>query len=129
MTENPRDDGDLLLNVLGVVLALFIVVGLVGVVLSGISGPSTQVADAPDATWTLERINESHVQLTHSGGDAVPASDLVVTVDGVRRRVSWSGVVNEGDTGVVRADRGLVVQLYWTNEVGERVKLQDWQAT
>jgi hypothetical protein len=126
-TSADRADGDRLLNVLGVVLALFIVVGIVGVVLAGLSGPSTDVEDAPDADWELERVNDSHVRLTHGGGDVVPATDLVVTVDGVRRRVSWSGNVVEGDAGTVRADRGMIVELFWTNDVGERIKLESWR--
>jgi hypothetical protein len=121
------DDGDRLLNVLGVVLALFIIVGVVGVVIAGLSGPSSSGADAPDADWTLDRVNDSHVRVTHAGGDAVPAADLVVTVDGVRRRVAWDGLVAEGDTGAVRADRGMIVELYWTNDVGERIKLGSWR--
>jgi hypothetical protein len=127
---DPGEDeteGDRLLNALGVVLAGFIVVGIVGVVLAGMGGPSTDVADAPDAEWTLDRVNDSHVRLTHGGGDAVPAADLVVTVDGVRRRVSWDGLVAEGDAGTVRAGRGMIVDLYWTNDVGERIELRSWQ--
>lgn len=122
------DGGDRLLTLFGAALALFIVVGLVGVVLAGVSGPSTQAADAPDAEWSLTRLNASHVQLAHAGGEAIPANDLVVTVDGIRRRVTWDGLVSEGDTGVVRADRGTVVQLYWTTDVGERVKIGGWSA-
>ena len=127
--EGPGEDeteGDRLLNALGVVLAGFIVVGIVGVVLAGMGGPSTDVADAPDAEWTLDRVNDSHVRITHRGGDAVPAADLVVTVDGVRRRVSWDGLVAEGDAGTVRAGRGMIVDLYWTNDVGERIELRSW---
>jgi hypothetical protein len=124
--EDERE-GDRLLNALGVVLAAFIVVGIVGVVLAGMGGPSTDVADAPDAEWTLDRVNDSHVRITHRGGDAVPAADLVVTVDGVRRRVSWDGLVAEGDAGTVRAGQGMIVDLYWTNDVGERIELRSWQ--
>jgi hypothetical protein len=120
------DTGDRLLNLFGVVLALFLVVGIVGVVLAGLGGPSEDADAAPETDWSLERLNGSHVQLTHGGGDAVPASDLVVTVDGVRRRVSWDGLVTDGDSGTVRADRGLLVQLYWTTERGERIKLHEW---
>jgi hypothetical protein len=120
------DDGDRLLNLLGVVLAAFIVVGVVGVVLAGLGGPSTSVDDAPNANWTAERVNESHVRLTHRGGDVVPSTDLVVTVDGVRRRVSWRGLVTEGDAGVVRAGSGTTVELYWTDETGERIELREW---
>jgi hypothetical protein len=120
------DDGDRLLNLFGVAIALFIVVGVVGVVVAGLGGPSVEIADAPSATWSLERLNDSHVQLTHRGGDPVEAADLVVTADGVRRRVSWNGAVSDGDAGVVRADRGVLVQLYWTTDTGERVKLQTW---
>ena len=120
------DDGDRLLTLFGVAVALFIVVGLVGVVVAGLSGPSTDVTEAPDSDWSLERLNDSHVRITHQGGEAVPATDLVVTADGVRRRVSWSGVVSNGDAGVVRADRGVLVQLYWTSDTGERVKIRSW---
>jgi hypothetical protein len=123
------DDGDRLLNLFGLAVALFIVVGVVGVVVAGLGGPSTDVAAAPDATWSLERLNDSHVRLTHQGGEAVPAADLVVTAGGVRRRVSWSGVVDDGDAGVVRAGRGVLVQLYWTTDTGERVKLRSWDDT
>jgi FlaG/FlaF family flagellin (archaellin) len=120
------EHGDRLLNLLGAVLALFIVVGLVGVVLAGMGGPSTSAESAPEADWSLERVNDSHVRLAHAGGDPVPASDLVVTVDGVRRRASWDGLVRAGDTGTVHADRGMLVQLYWTTERGERIKLDEW---
>ncbi|AUV80265.1 hypothetical protein C2R22_00130 [Salinigranum rubrum] len=120
------DDGDRLLTLFGVAVTLFVVVGLVGVVVAGLSGPSTEIREAPDSDWSLERLNDSHVRITHQGGEAVPATDLVVTADGVRRRVSWRGVVSDGDTGVVRADRGVLVQLYWTSDAGERVKLRSW---
>lgn len=123
------DDGDRLLDLFGLAVALFVVVGVVGVVVAGLGGPSGDAAAAPDATWSLERLNDSHVRLTHRGGEAIPAADLVVTADGVRRRVSWGGVVSEGDTGVVRAGRGDVVQLYWTTDTGERVKLRSWEDT
>lgn len=124
--DQHETEGDRLLNALGIVLAGFIVVGIVGVVLAGMGGPSTDVADAPDAEWTLDRVNDSHVRITHRGGDVVPASDLVVTVDGVRRRASWDGLVAEGDAGTVRAGRGTIVDLYWTNDVGERIELRSW---
>ncbi len=120
------DDGDRLLTLFGAAVALFIVVGLVGVVIAGLGGPSTDVTGAPDSEWSLERLNDSHVQIMHRGGEAVPATDLVVTVDGVRRRVSWTGVVGDGDTGAVRAGRDVLVQLYWTTDAGERVKLRSW---
>jgi hypothetical protein len=129
MSVDAGDDtsGDRLLNLFGVVLALFLVVGVVGVVLAGLGGQTEDPAAAPEVDWSMERLNDSHVQLTHTGGPTVPASDLVVTVDGVRRRVSWAGLVTEGDSGAVRADRGMLVQLYWTTDRGERIKLREWQ--
>jgi hypothetical protein len=127
-SDGADDDGDRLLNILGAIVALFVVVGIVGVVLAGLGGPSDSVAAAPDANWTAERVNESHVRLAHGGGDAVPSRDLVVTVDGVRRRVSWRGLVTEGDTGLVRAGRGTTVELYWTDETGERIELREWRS-
>jgi hypothetical protein len=122
------DSGDRLLNLFGIALALFLVAGLVTVVLAGIGGPTEDVDDAPDAEWSLERVNDSHIRLVHRGGDSIPASDLVVTVDGVRRRVSWDGVVQEGESGTVRAGNDVLVQLYWTTDRGERVKLREWPA-
>jgi hypothetical protein len=126
---SDEDGGDRLLTLFGVALALFIVVGVVGVVIAGMSGPSGDAAAAPEVDWSFERVNASHVRLVHRGGPGVPASDLVVTADGVRRRVSWTGVVSEGDAGLVRADRGVLVQLYWTTDTGERVKLAAWGRT
>jgi hypothetical protein len=72
-------------------------------------------------------MNATHVQITHDGGEPVSASELIVTVDGIERRVTWSGLIRQGDSGVVRGDRQQVVRLYWTGGPGDRSLLASKQ--
>lgn len=120
-------DGDRLLDIAGVVLVGFLVFGVAVGTFAALGGPSDDVDAAPDADWEFERLNDSHVRVVHAGGEPLATRDLVVTSDGVRRRVSWPRTLATGDSGVVRANEGVVVRLYWTTETGERVKLATWQ--
>ncbi|MFB6123381.1 MAG: hypothetical protein ABEJ78_07985 [Haloferacaceae archaeon] len=120
------EDGDRILNLVGaaLVLALLFSVGLLVVVAS--EGPTT--ASGPDARWSLSRVNETHVEVSHAGGERTHASNLVVTVDGRERGVSWSGVLTRGDSGVLRARETQVIRLYWLPENGNRELLARWQS-
>lgn len=119
-------DGDRMLDLFGVVLVLAIVGGLVllGLGATSIQGESTS---APESDWTLTRINESHVRVSHAGGEPVPTEHLSVAVDGQHRRVQWSAtLLTDGEYGVVRAGENGSVTLLWQRSEGERRILDRW---
>lgn len=111
-------------------------VGLVGLLVTALSvaGLAAMTADdrgggAPDAEWSFERVNESHVRVSHAGGDPVAGPELVVSVDGYRRNADWNGVVEEGDAVTVKASGGQVVRVYWVGqEQRVRTQLARWRA-
>lgn len=121
------EDADLALDAIGAIL----IVGLIGgLVLVGViaTNPPELATGAPEADWTLDRINDTHVRIGHDGGEPVPASELLVTVAGNRREVPTRGNLRAGDTFIVRAERGEYVELYWTGGEGGPQSLATWQA-
>ncbi len=122
------DDGDRWLNAVGVFLVLAVVVGLGIVVLAGANlGPGSG-EQPPAVNWTVHRIDGETVRLTHSGGEAVEADDLVVTVEGFERRTTWSGTLSEGDSTTVRASVDQVLRVYWDpDDRGSRDLLGRWR--
>lgn len=121
------DDPDQALNLLGVLVVVFIVIA-VGVLL--LSANTTQEASsaAPDADWTLNRVNESHVRITHTGGESTLTERLTVTVDGRPRRSLWSADrLVPGESGLVRAGSGATVTLFWERTGYGRTVLRRWQ--
>lgn len=118
-------DGDRLLLLVGI--ALFGILAFAfGVIVIGGMNPAWG-EDTPEAEWELDRVNETHVSIVHREGDVVEARELTVTVGGRERRVSWSGRVGPGDTGVLRAEEGDIVRLYWTGGRGTRDLLEEWR--
>jgi len=121
-------DGERLLDLVGVALAVALVAGLAMVIALGISGGPDGTEDAPVANWNPERINDTHVRIIHAGGDPVDTDGLVVTVGGNRRTVTWSKTLFEGDAGVVRARTGETVELYWQpSPETDRKLLRRWE--
>lgn len=109
---------------IGIVLFVvfqFVVAGLVFL------NPPTGGADTPEVTWRAERINDTHVHITHTGGDPVAAADLTITVNGYERHVTWPSQVTEGTGTSVTAEPGGVVRLYWTGGDGNRDLLGQWR--
>ncbi|MFB6219511.1 MAG: hypothetical protein ABEH77_10130 [Halobacteriaceae archaeon] len=119
-------DEDTLLTLAGAGLVAFLAVG-VGVGALAAVTADERGGNVPEAEWELERVNGSHVRITHAGGDPVPADDLVVRVEGYPRETGWSGVVEEGDATTVEASEGQTVKLKWTG--GGRVEdtLASWR--
>lgn len=121
-------DDDRLIDVVGVVVAVLVVLALVVIVLAGATAPSRDLGESPDADWTIERVSDRNVNLTHAGGEPVSAADLVVSVAGVERGAGRSDQLTEGEAITVPARPGQEVRLYWVAGRDERVLLDEWQA-
>jgi FlaG/FlaF family flagellin (archaellin) len=119
------EDGERLLDVVGVALVVAVLLALGVVAVAVGAGPTGDAA--PDAEWSLERVNDSHVRITHAGGDPVPAAELVITVDGLQRNEEWSGVVTPEESAVVRASERELVRIYWDAGRGERELFTQWR--
>jgi len=121
-------DEDTLLTLAGVGVVGLVVVGL------SVAGLAAVTADergggAPDAEWSFERVNDSHVRIAHAGGDPVEPAELIISVDGYRQNVEWGGAVTEGDAVTVRVSDGQVVRVYWTGtDQRVRTQLAQWRA-
>ena len=121
------DDGDQLLNLIGIVLVLFLLVSIAILVLAATSVQQESAA-VPDGDWTLTRINESYVRITHAGGEPVQTGNLSVTIDGTPRRPQWTATtLTDGDYGVVRVGEGNRVTLLWMHSEADRDVLKRWQ--
>lgn len=119
------DDGDRILTLVGIGLVLFLLSAIGVVVLAAMAGPMG--AEPPNAQWRLERMNDSVVRITHAGGETVAASELVVTVDGFERDITWSGRIEPGDAGRLQATESSSIHLYWDGGRGDRVSLATWR--
>lgn len=120
------EEGDRILRAVGVVLVVAIVAAVGIALLAASSAPSRQPTP-PDAEWSLERVNSTHVRIVHAGGDPVPAEELVVQANKYERAVTWSGIVEEGESGVVRVGDRQEVRLIWDGGRGQRRQLAAWE--
>ncbi|MFB6138531.1 MAG: hypothetical protein ABEJ42_09395 [Halobacteriaceae archaeon] len=119
------EDPDRALDAVGVFLAVGLLVGG-GVAVLAAMNADTLAADPPDASWRLERVNESHARIVHAGGEPVETEALSVIVVRYERPVNWTGALFEGDGGVVRAHVGESVSLVWDGGRGDTVRLARW---
>lgn len=122
------DTDDSFLDLLGLLIVFGLIAGVaILVAFGGETGPGNPHPAPPDADWNVSRINATHVQLYHEGGEAVDASVLELTVDGEARSPPWEGQVQRGDVGLVRAEDGSQVVLYWTGDDRvERLEVGNW---
>jgi len=121
------DDGDQLLDLVGIAIVMLLAFGAVTLFLAATSGQ--QGASVPDTEWNLTRLNESHVRITHAGGEPIRTEKLSVTVDGTPRRPRWaSSFLTADDSGVVRADAGSSVVLLWQRSEAERIVIERWRS-
>jgi hypothetical protein len=119
-------DGDQLIRIVIIVLVVFVIAGIALLFLAG-SMASQQDAAAPDAAWTLTQINETHVEIRHTGGAAVSGQNLTVTVNGTPVQVAWSDqVLLEGESGIVRAESGDRVTILWKRTPRDQEVLERW---
>jgi len=105
-----------LVDIAGAFLVLLLV-GSVSIILVG----APEVADKPDAppsNWSIDRVNESYVTVSHEGGSPIQRSNLTVIVEEYPRPTGWSGeddgMVREGDSATVQVSQDQDVAVYWT---------------
>jgi hypothetical protein len=118
------EDGDRILNLVGVVLVLALVAA-VGVLALNFDPPEDD--PAPGGNWSVERVNDSTVQVTRTGGEPVPADEVRVTVDGVRRNADWTDPVVSGSSTAFDASEGALVRVVWVGGRGNRATLRQWR--
>ena len=125
------DDRDRLLDVIGIALVLSVIVGFAVIVVVAMhaSAPSQRETTPPNVTWSFQRVNATHVRIRHDGGESIVASNLLVTVNGNKRSVTWVGLITKGDAGVVAASQGELVQLFWTGGEGGRQQVASWRVS
>ncbi|WP_144920859.1 type IV pilin [Halorubrum salsamenti] len=71
--------------VIGVILMVAITVILAAVIGTFVLGLGDQLGDtAPQASFTIDGNNTSHVNITKTGGQSIEASDLTISIDGER---------------------------------------------
>ena len=116
------EEGDRLLNIIGIVLVVTLVVVIVVGVVIAVNVPANRV-DTPDGEWSFRQTNETHVRITHVDGESVDGAALVVTVDGYSRHPSWNREVSAGEAVAVEASRSQVVRLYWDGGRSDRIQL------
>lgn len=121
----PSDDR--ILDLIGLLIVFGLVFGVGTLVFFGSgTGPADPRPSEPDANWTAERLNDTHVQVAHTGGETVQSDALELAVDGEQRPVPWSGEVSRGDVGVVQAPNGTEIELRWTGGGDDPVSLGEW---
>lgn len=119
-------EGDRLLDLFGILLAVAIVGALVLLGL-GATSVGEEPTAPPETDWTLTRVNESHVRVAHAGGEPVRAEYLTLAVDGQPRRVGWTAaILVDGEYGLVRANEGTRVTLVWERSETDRRVLSRW---
>lgn len=117
------------LDVLGVILAIGIVVGVGLGVFAALEGSQGGDEPTPEVNFSVERVNDTHVRLVHASGDTVRGEDLVLTVNNRERgQETFPTSFAEGESTIVRAAEERTITVYWTGGRGPRERLDSVQA-
>lgn len=110
------------LDVLGVVLAILVVAGIGLAVFGALDIANEGPGATPSVNFTADRINDTHVEIVHDGGDVIRGDEIVFTLNGGDRLAAspFPPSVREGDSAVLRADPGDTVRVHWTGGRGTR---------
>ncbi len=106
------------------VVGLVLLVVLAAILGSFVLGMGSSAGGAPPAmtpAFDYTASNET-LRVTHAGGDAVDADDLLIETDG--RTVGWTaedGTVTAGASTTAEAAPGSTVRLIWTGGDGRQV--------
>jgi hypothetical protein len=128
MPDDVANDRLITMILVGLVLLILVMLGALVITAQYAQEES---GSAPDTEWTLTRINDSYVRVTHAGGEPVSASSLSMTVDGVPADPEWPAEsVTEGDSVVVRVGtQASRLTLLWQHTERDRDVLRRWRLT
>ncbi|QKG93774.1 type IV pilin N-terminal domain-containing protein [Halorubrum salinarum] len=87
--------------VIGVILMVAITVILAAVIGTFVLGLGDQLGDtAPQASFDIDSSNDTAVNITKTGGQAIPIDDLVISIDGTRYDDANTSISGDWQTGV-----------------------------
>jgi hypothetical protein len=130
----PSDDaddggGDRFVTAVAVAVGALVLFSVLVVVFAPSATPE-RGEDPPPVDWSFERVNESHVRITHAGGPTLDGSNVSVAVGQQELRpdgIVWNGSVAENDSSVVPAPRGRVVEVFWLGDRRIHHQMARWQ--
>ena len=97
--QNTADDRAVS-PVIGVILMVAITVILAAVIGTFVLGLGDQLNDtAPQASFDIESSNSTAVDITKTGGQAIPVDDLVLSIDGTRYDDANASISDDWQTG------------------------------
>jgi hypothetical protein len=121
-------DGDRILDLVGIAFAAFFVIAVaVFLLAAGFAVGGGDGVEPPQANWTAERINDTHIRITHVGGEPVQANDLIAVVGKTERAIRYDRTLVNGASITVAAPTTERVVLYWNpGETVRRKQLASW---
>ena len=128
--RNLSDDDSAVSPVIGVILMVAITVILAAVIATFVLGLGDQVSDtAPQASFDFDyNSTGNYMNITHTGGASIPASQLNVSYDG--NSDGWGSgydVTAGNSTGVSPVYDNSTVRVIWTNQEGTNsATLREW---
>jgi flagellin-like protein len=131
--RNLSDDDSAVSPVIGVILMVAITVILAAVIATFVLGLGDQVSDtAPQASFDFDyNSTGNYINITHTGGASIPASQLNVSYDG--NSDAWGSgsgfdVTAGNSTGVSSVYDNSTVQVIWENQEGTNsATLREWE--
>lgn len=107
-----------LIDAAGIFILMLLVASVAVIVVA-----TPEVADRerpPESNWTAEKANDSHVEISHVGGEPVALENLTVIIGEYPRPVKWSGnvsggYVTEGGYATIEVAEGETIALYWSS--------------
>lgn len=108
-----------LIDVGGAVVVLLLLASVVVIV---VAAPEvSQRAEPPDSEWSIEMVNDSHMRISHEGGEPVDPGNLTIIVEEYPRQTEWlkngsvtDGFLTEGSHAFIEVSDGQAVALYWS---------------
>lgn len=129
MADRSGGDDDRFVTAIALAVGALVVFSALVVVFAPSETPR-RGTEAPPVTWSFDRVNDSHVRVTHADGPTLDGSNVSVAVGQQELRpdgVVWEGSVAENDSSVVPAPQGRVVEVFWLDDRQVHHQMARWQ--